>query len=335
MALTFPQQLQDKKPTARLEVRNLSVNYQADGTYVRAVEDLSFSLGSRETIGIVGESGCGKTTAVLATMRLLPEAGRIVHGQVLLDNVDLLQLNSSEIEKVRWRKISMVFQGSMCALNPTRTIGSQIEEALVVHGLVPKAGRKSEVGQLLDMVGIPRSRAGQYPHQYSGGMRQRAMIAMALICRPDVIIADEPTTALDVIIQAQVMEVLEAVQKETGVSIILVTHDLGLVAELCDRVLVMYAGRMVESATVDAIFNHPSHPYTRRLLEAFPDIHNPKAELISIPGAPPSLRNPPPGCPFRPRCRESVMKCATEMPGIVEVEPDHLVRCLLWEEKQL
>ena len=225
--MTFPQQLPNKN---RLEVRNLSVDYQADGANVHAVRDLSFNLGPRETIGIVGKSGCGKTTAVLAIMRLLPEAGRIVHGQVLLDNEDLLQLNQGEIEKVRWLKISMVFQGSMCALNPTRTVGSQIEEALVVHGLVPKTGRKDEVGRLLDMVGIPRGRAEQYPHQYSGGMRQRAMIAMALVCRPDVIIADEPTTALDVIIQAQVMEVLEAVQKETGVSIILVTHDLGLVS---------------------------------------------------------------------------------------------------------
>lgn len=326
-------QLSDEKSLTRLKVCNLSVDYQAYGNSVCAVEDLSFSLGPHETMGIVGESGCGKTTAVLAIMRLLPETGRIVQGQVFLDNVDLLQLKTSEIEKIRWRKISMVFQGSMNALNPTKTVGSQIEEALAVHDIVPKSGRKGEVSQLLDMVGIPQSRAGQYPHQYSGGMRQRAMIAMALVCRPDVIIADEPTTALDVIIQAQVMEVLEAIQRETGVSIILVTHDLGLVAELCDRVLVMYAGRMAESASVDVIFNNPKHPYTRRLLEAFPDIHRPTVKLMSIPGAPPPLSSPPPGCLFEPRCLERFQKCAIDRPGIIEVEPGHFVRCFLIEEK--
>jgi len=316
---------------ALLDVRDLSIDYLADdGTPLHAVENVSFRLEQARSLGIVGESGCGKTTVMMALLRLLPEEGRIVGGQVLLDGRDLLQLSEAEMRHVRWRSMSMVFQGAMNALNPVRTVESQIAEALLLHSVVdsPRAARQ-RAGELLAMVGIPPQRGRQYPHQYSGGMRQRAVIAMALACNPRVLIADEPTTALDVMIQAQILELLTRLQADLNLSLIVVTHDLGMVAEVCDDVLVMYGGMVAEVGSSDAIFNDPHHPYTQRLLEAFPDIERPGSTLASIPGNPPRLDDLPPGCRFEPRChcpwREAV--CARQRPPLVEIAPGHSLAC--------
>ena len=311
-----------------LDVRNLTIEYHTHAGVFRAVEDLTFHLEEGGSLGIVGESGCGKTTAMLAMMRLLPEEGRIVDGEILFKSTDLLQLSLAEMRRYRWNKISMIFQGAMNALNPVRTVESQIAEAIRIHNTVPRDQTKNEVLRLLDLVGVARSRSTQYAHQYSGGMRQRAMIAMALACRPQVVIADEPTTALDVMIQAQMLDLMQELQAELNLSIIIVTHDLGVIAELCDDVLVMYGGVLTEYADIDTIYNHSLHPYTQRLLSAFPDIDKPRAKLASIPGHPPALNNLPPGCRFEPRCELAEERCAIKTPSASEVAPGHIVSCL-------
>jgi peptide/nickel transport system ATP-binding protein len=314
-----------------LDVRDLSVDYLTDdGVALHAVDSLSLHVERGCSLGLVGESGCGKTTVMMGLLRLLPEEGRIVSGQVLFDGKDLLRCSEAEMRKVRWRDISMVFQGAMNALNPVRTIESQIVEALLLHHTVNdhQAARR-RTGELLELVGIPATRAGQYPHQYSGGMRQRAVIAMALACNPRVLIADEPTTALDVMIQAQILELLERLQADLNLALVLVTHDLGMVAEMCADVLVMYGGVAAEYASSDVIFNDPQHPYTQRLLLAFPDVEEPGSTLASIPGTPPRLDDLPPGCRFEPRCqcewREAI--CAHEPPPLVEIQTGHYVAC--------
>ncbi len=313
---------------AILEVRNLSVNYLTDnGTALHAVEDVSFSLEQGRSLGLVGESGCGKTTAMLAVLRLLPAEGRIVSGEVRYEGADLLGLSEREMRKYRWGKISMVFQGAMNALNPVRKVGDQIAEAIMLHESVGKTAARKRVVELLELVGITPEMAKQYPHQYSGGMRQRAMIAMALACFPDILIADEPTTALDVMIQAQILDLLQSLQKELALSIILVTHDLGVVAEICDDVLVMYGGKTAEYASVDVIYNESQHPYTQRLLRAFPDVDNPASTLASIPGYPPPLDELPPGCRFEPRCHRRKDICAVESPPLVAVNLGHYLAC--------
>jgi peptide/nickel transport system ATP-binding protein len=316
---------------ALLDVRNLSVDYLTDeGAALHAVENVSFHLEEGGSLGIVGESGCGKTTVMMALLRLLPEEGRIVRGQVLYSGRDLLQYSEAEVRQVRWREISMVFQGAMNALNPVRTVESQIMESLRLHTIAQalRAARE-RTGELLEMVGIPAQRGRQYPHQYSGGMRQRAVIAMALACVPSIIIADEPTTALDVMVQAQILELLERLRAELALSLIMVTHDLGMVAETCNDMLVMYGGTVAEYASSDAIFNDPQHPYTQRLLEAFPDVEEPGSSLASIPGNPPRLDDLPPGCRFEPRCecqwRGAI--CMQQAPPLVELEPGHCVAC--------
>jgi peptide/nickel transport system ATP-binding protein len=313
-----------------LDVRNLSIDYlTAEGVALHAVDKVSFSLEPGRSLGLVGESGCGKTTAMLGLLRLLPAEGRIISGEILYKTVDLLCLSESEMRSYRWNEVSLVFQGAMNALNPVRKVGDQIAEAIIRHGLMNKGQARQQVGELLEMVGITPHMADQYPHQYSGGMRQRAMIAMALACSPDVLIADEPTTALDVMVQAQILDLLQHLQKELGLSIVLVTHDLGVVAEICDDVLVMYGGKTAEYGSVDAIFNHAQHPYTQRLLQAFPDVDNPASSLASIPGYPPPLDALPPGCRFEPRClvREDV--CAVKNPPLVSVQANHQVACHL------
>lgn len=312
-----------------LEVHDLTVEYHTEDGVFRAVEGLNFHLDQGKSLGIVGESGCGKTTAMLALMRLLPETGRIVEGKVILDGADLFGLSTEELRNYRWARISMIFQGAMNALNPVYTVGKQIEDTLLLHKIVSKKMSKKAVAQLLDLVGVSSSRSDQYPHEYSGGMRQRAMIAMALACNPQIVIADEPTTALDVMVQAQILDLLKELQRELDLSIILVTHDLGVVAEICDDVLVMYGGQLAEYAETDKIYNHAVHPYTRRLLVAFPDIQNPDAELASIPGYPPPLDNLPPGCRFTPRCDVSIDKCSIVSPPETEVTQGHLARCIL------
>lgn len=319
-----------------LEVRDLSVEYHTPSGIYRAVDNLNFSLDTGHSLGLVGESGCGKTTTMLSLLRLLPENGRIVSGEVIFNGIDLMQLQVSELRKMRWKDISIIFQGAMNALNPVRTVEDQIAEVLLHHDIISRSDVKKEVHRLLDMVGVSSSRASQYPHQYSGGMRQRAMIAMALACRPKIIFADEPTTALDVMIQAQMLDLLQELQKELDLAIVMVTHDLGVVAELCDDVLVMYGGKLIEYGSSDAIYNHAQHPYTQRLLTAFPDIENPRAELSAIPGYPPALNDLPPGCRFEPRCHVAKEICSKTMPKEYEVQPNHIASCiLLYQDEEI
>jgi len=321
-------------PWSLLEVQNLSINYINEGQPpARAVENVSFSLKEGELLGLVGESGCGKTTLMLALLRLLPSAGQIINGRVFFKGTDLTALSESRMNEFRWSGISIVFQGAMNALNPVRTVGDQIAEAIVKHipGF-PRNAIPARVTELLDLVGIAADHRDQYPHQYSGGMRQRAMIAMALACNPQVIIADEPTTALDVMIQAQILELLDSLRKKLGLSIIFVTHDLGIVAEMCDRVLVMYGGVTAEYADVDATYNDPKHPYTQELIKAFPDLTKPKKKLSSIPGYPPRLDDLPPGCRFAPRCPAVFDRCHTELPALHTVADGHVASCHLLEK---
>jgi oligopeptide/dipeptide ABC transporter ATP-binding protein len=324
-----------------LDVRNLDVHYvsSAGQAPARALEDISFSLREGEMLGVVGESGCGKTTLMLSLMRLLPDAGRIVSGQIISMGRDLLDLSESEMEAVRWREISMIFQGAMNALNPVRTVGDQIAEAISWHNLATdKKMLDDRVCQLLELVGISTNRRNQYPHQFSGGMRQRAMIAIALACNPQVIIADEPTTALDVMIQAQILELLLDLRQKLGLAVLFVTHDLGVVAEVCDTVLVMYGGVVAEYAEVDTIFNEPQHPYTQRLLQAFPDLSDTAKDrrLASIPGYPPRLNNLPSGCRFAPRCPYVFERCHEAQPPLYRLgntKRPHEVSCYLLESR--
>ena len=318
---------------ALLTVNRLSVDYVAAGQKpAAAVRDVTFTLRRGEVLGVVGESGCGKSTLMLALMRLLPAAGRIVGGQVRLGDVDVLGLSEREIADLRWKRIAMIFQGAMNALNPVRTIGDQIAEAIRLHeGIQDTAVLNRRVGDLLELVGIASSRRNQYPFQYSGGMRQRAMIAMALACSPDVVIADEPTTALDVMIQAQILQLLSDLRRQLNLSILLVTHDLGIVAELCDNVMVMYGGVLAEYAPVDVIYNEPRHPYTQELLKAFPDPTKPTQRLASIPGAPPRLNALPPGCRFAPRCPLAFERCQVEQPPVYDLGHAHRASCFLVE----
>jgi peptide/nickel transport system ATP-binding protein len=312
-----------------LEVKNLSVNYQQKDKTATALHNVSFALERGEILGVVGESGCGKTTLMLALLRLLPQAGRISSGQVLYDGKDILKLDDRAMAELRWDEISIVFQGAMNALNPVRTVGEQIAEAIRRHEQdKSKPFVNNRVNELLELVGIAKNRRDQYPHQYSGGMRQRAMMAMALACYPKIIIADEPTTALDVMIQAQILELLVDLRDKLGLAVILVTHDLGVVAELCDSVLVLYAGVTAEYADVDTLFNSPQHPYTQRLLAAFPNLENPKA-LESIPGYPPRLDNLPQGCRFAPRCHKAFGRCETELPRLYQVNAWQYSSCFL------
>lgn len=317
-----------------LSVRHLSVGYESEGRLLPAVEDVHFDLREGEVLGLVGESGCGKTTLMLSLLRLLPVAGRITRGEVRFGGQDLLDLNETEMSQVRWRDIAMIFQGAMNALNPVLPVEQQISEAIRRHDASVSAAQATQrVEELLDMVGITANRKDQYPFQFSGGMRQRVMIAMALACRPQVLIADEPTTALDVMIQAQILELLLELRERLGLAVILVTHDLGVVAEICDTVLVMYGGMTAEYSDVDRVYNHAVHPYTQNLLKAFPDLSQPNARLISIPGYPPRLDALPSGCRFSPRCPAAFERCHQEAPGLYTVEEGHAARCFLVEGK--
>lgn len=313
-----------------LRVRHLSTDFilPADKRIARALEDVSFDVNPGETVGLVGESGCGKTTTLMSVLRLLPANARI-SGQVFFREMDLLSLSERQMREHRWKDIAIVFQGAMNALNPVMRVGEQIREAITLHGLMPLEQVEARVGELLEMVGIPKERGGQYPFQYSGGMRQRAMIAMALACSPSLLFADEPTTALDVMVQAQILELLEGIQGRLGLAIVLVTHDLGVVAEMCDTVVVMYGGKVAEYGSVDEIFNDPQHPYTQKLLESFPDLNAPTSVLASIPGSPPRLTEIPPGCRFEPRCHIRLEKCDSESPPLLEVASNHFVACHL------
>lgn len=317
-----------------LDVQNLSVNYISDGNVAKAVHNVSFQLHEGELLGLVGESGCGKTTLMMAITRLLPPSGEISNGYVYFRGSDLATSSEEEMADLRWSGISIIFQGAMNALNPVRTVGDQIAEAILRHiPSFPPGALDTRVIELLELVGISAEHKDHFPHQYSGGMRQRAMIAMALSCSPQVVIADEPTTALDVMIQAQILELLDDLRKKLGLAIIFVTHDLGVVAEMCDSVLVMYGGVTAEYASVDTIYNAPRHPYTQELLKAFPDLSKPEKRLISIPGYPPKLDALPAGCRFAPRCPLSFERCFVEMPALHSLNGgDHIASCHLVEK---
>jgi oligopeptide transport system ATP-binding protein len=323
--------MQPTAPRPLLVVNDLRTHFFTHDGVVKAVNGVSFTLNEGEALGLVGESGCGKSVSALSLMRLIPQPpGRIVAGQVLLGGRDLLTLKEDEMRKVRGNAIAMIFQDPMTSLNPVLTIGRQISEALEVHkGMDRAAGRKRTV-ELLELVGIPaaRSRVDDYPHQFSGGMRQRVMIAMALSCEPKLLIADEPTTALDVTIQAQILDLIARLRRELGMAIIMITHDLGVVAGIADRINVMYAGYIVETGTVDEIFLNPRHPYTLGLLKSIPRLDEPRKEkLVPIEGLPPDLVDPPTGCPFQPRCPYAIEQCSPENPSLEPVLPGHRIAC--------
>jgi oligopeptide/dipeptide ABC transporter ATP-binding protein len=312
-----------------LTVRNLNVGFATKSGIVQAASDITFDIEEGEVLAVVGESGSGKSVTALALMQLHP-ANTIITGDVQFEGRDLLAMSEEETRRIRGNHIAMIFQDPMTAMNPVFTVGDQIVETIRVHNPgVSKSAAWDRSVDLLQLVGVPepKSRAAQYPHEYSGGMRQRAMIAMAIANEPKLLIADEPTTALDVTVQAQVMEVLSDVREETGSAMMLITHDLGLVAGSADRVQVMYASRLMETGGIDEIFYESKNPYTRALLESIPDLDGAKTELHPIPGNPPSLLNTPDGCAFRPRCSIAIDTCASVTPQLVNIRDQHASRC--------
>lgn len=318
---------------ALLEVRGLRTQFQTQDGMVKAVNGISYDVNEGETVAIVGESGCGKSVGVLSVMRLIPQPpGKIVGGSVMFDGRDLLKLPEDELRHIRGNRISMVFQDPMTSLNPVLTIGRQVGEALEVHQGLSVAEARQRSSELLGLVGIPeaKSRLNDYPHQFSGGMRQRAMIAMALSCNPKLLIADEPTTALDVTIQAQIIDLVRRLRDEFGMAIIWITHDLGIVAGLADRVIVMYAGYIIESAPVRELYVNPRHPYTLGLLRSVPrlDADRP-TRLIPIDGLPPDLIGLPDACPFAPRCSYAIEACWHANPKLEAVAPGHEIACFV------
>jgi oligopeptide transport system ATP-binding protein len=317
-----------------LEVKNLRTSFFGKGGEVKASDDVSLTLDAGETLGLVGESGCGKSVTALSIMRLIPEPqGRILGGEVWLDGVDLLSLPETEMRDVRGAQIGMIFQEPLTSLNPVLSIGRQLTETLEIHLGMSKRAALSRAAELLQMVHIPdaASRLSDYPHQFSGGQRQRVMIAIALSCNPKLIIADEATTALDVTIQAQILELVTQLTKELGTALMIITHNLGVVARYADRVNVMYAGKIRESGGADEIYNVPSHPYTAGLLNAVPRLDRPKgSRLQSIEGEIPDMADLPGGCAYRPRCPYAVDQCATDDPPLVEVGDGHTAACWEW-----
>ena len=314
-----------------LEVRDLHVWFDLpDGGRLHAVRGVSFELEAGERVGLVGESGCGKTTTILAMLGLLP-ASATVAGAVLLDGTNVLAADEDETRPHRWTDISMVFQGAMNALNPVKTVQSQIVEPMALHGTAFGAEAKAKAGELLELVGISAAAGARYPHEFSGGMRQRAALAMALACDPKVLLADEPTTALDVMVQAQILELMLRLTRELGLALVLVTHDLPVVAQVCERAAVMYAGEIVEAGRLDDLFHEPKHPYTRMLFAATPDLYG-EGEVLSIPGAPPRLDRDLVGCPFRARCDRAFDRCKVESPLLVPVGDGRVAACHLNDE---
>lgn len=322
---------------ALLQVKNLNTVFDTEAGPIRAVEDVSFQIYPGKTLGIVGESGCGKSVTSLSIMRLLPKpSGHIESGEVFLNDLELTNLPTDEMRRIRGNRISMIFQEPMTALNPVHRVGKQLRESYRLHqGNLSKGQIEQASIQILQKVGIPApdQRMKDYPHQLSGGMRQRVMIAMALACNPEILIADEPTTALDVTIQAQILDLMKALQSDTGMAIILITHDLGVIAETCDDVVVMYAGNIMESAPIFELFANPRHPYTMGLLDSIPKLDSPrKQKLKTIEGMVPDLMNLPPGCRFQNRCPYAVDKCKSEKPIKETISENHTVRCFRWQE---
>lgn len=313
-----------------LEVRNLRTYFDTEDGEVKAVDGISFQLKRGETLGIVGESGSGKSVTNLSIIRLIPEPpGRIVGGQILFDGVDILSLAETDVRKIRGRRIAMIFQDPMTSLNPFMKISRQMMEVTQLHLGHSKSQAYQHAISMLETVGIPeaRARVDNYPHEFSGGMRQRVMIAMALSCEPELLIADEPTTALDVTIQAQILELIKKLKQVTGTSVILITHDLGVVAGMTDHLIVMYAGKVFEQASTSELFARPGNPYTQGLLSSVPDPLKEQDELYQIPGLPPDVAHLPPGCPFAPRCQRAEEICKQEFPPFVELTSEHFSLC--------
>jgi peptide/nickel transport system ATP-binding protein len=316
---------------ALLEIENLRMYYETIRGYVKAVDNISVQVEAKEALGLAGESGCGKTSAALAILRLLPWNAKIVEGNIRFAGENILEMSDPEFrEKIRWRKISMIFQGAMNALHPTYTVGHQIAEAILKHENVTKTEAMERARKLIELVGMDASRVDRYPHELSGGMKQRAVTAMALACNPDLVIADEPTTALDVIVQAQVLNVMKDLRSRLDISMIVISHDLSLIAETCNKVAIMYAGKIVEYGDVVHIYKEPLHPYTEKLITAFPSVIGPKIELSSIPGFPPDLLKPPPGCRFHPRCPHAMEICRMKEPPLINLgSKEHFAACFL------
>jgi len=320
--------------TKLLEVKNLSIDYSSEDGTVHAVNDMNIEINKGETLGLVGETGAGKTTTALGIMNLIATPpGNIVSGEILFEGENLLTKKSGELRKIRGDKISMIFQDPMTALNPVMTVGDQIIEAIKLHRKVSNAEAMKHTHDMLELVGIPGARYVDYPHQFSGGMKQRVVIAMALACEPALLIADEPTTALDVTIQAQILDLMKKLKEELETSMIMITHDLGIVAEVCDRVAIMYAGSVVEYANKEDLFTNTLHPYTIGLFGSIPSVESDEARLKPIQGLMPDPTNLPSGCPFHPRCPKATENCAKMVPANTEVTPGHFVKCLDYEGK--
>ena len=316
-----------------LEVKNLSVEYTSGKEKVKAVNNISFSIEEGEMLGLVGESGAGKTTTALSIMQLIPNPpGRIVSGEIFYKGENLIKKSEREKRKIRGHEISMIFQDPMTALNPMHTVGEQIAEVIRLHQKVSRAEALKQACHMMEVVGIEGSRHNEYPHQFSGGMKQRIVIAIALACNPSLLIADEPTTALDVTIQAQVLDLIEKLKKDFNTSLLLITHDLGIVAEVCRKVAIIYAGSIVEYGTLDHIYNHTAHPYTKGLFGAIPNFDEEVRRLRPIPGLMPDPTHLPPGCAFADRCEHACPACSAGPIPVSEVDPGHLVKCMLCGE---
>jgi len=312
-----------------LEIQNLTTHYKTLRGYVKAVDNVSFHVDEGEALGLAGESGCGKTTVALSILKILPPGGIILGGKILLGDMNIVELDEYYMrEKVRWKKVAIIFQGAMNALNPVYKIGDQIAEAILTHEHeTDKAQALERARKLFELVGIEPSRVDNFPHEFSGGMRQRAMIAMALACNPELLIADEPGTALDVIVQAQVLKLMKDLREKFNLSMIMITHDLSIIADTCEKVAIMYAGKLVEYGDTVTIFKEPLHPYTQGLMGAFPDINAPKTRMVSIPGLLPDMLDPPGGCRFHPRCKYSMDICRREEPASLDVGNEHDIAC--------
>jgi peptide/nickel transport system ATP-binding protein len=315
-----------------LEIRDLKVHYRTSRGPVRAVDGVSLEIGEGESLGLVGESGCGKTTLGLSLLGLLPPKA-VVEGEILFNGEDLTQKTEEEMRRVRWKEISMIFQAAMNALNPVYRVEDQILEAILAHEEIPEEEARQRVRRLFELVHLDPSRAAQYPHEYSGGMRQRAIIAMALACGPKLLIADEPTTALDVMTQREILEEIRKLRERLGMSLLYISHDLSLLPQVCHRTAVMYAGKIIESAPSKTLMERPLHPYTKGLMASYPSLRGPTQELVPMAGEPPNLLSPPPGCRFHPRCTQPPASGVSreKEPPLKEVETGHLVACHLYD----
>jgi len=317
-----------------LEIKDLVIQYKTRKGIVKAVNNINLSIEKGETTGIVGETGAGKTTTALGILRLISDPpGKIINGEIIFDGKNLLELSASEMRKIRGDRISMIFQDPMTALNPIMTVGEQIAEVIRLHGKLTVHESMLKAHEMLELVGISKDRYYEYPHQFSGGMKQRVVIAIALACHPSLIIADEPTTALDVTIQAQVLEMMAKLKNDLNTSMILITHDLGIVAEICEKVVIMYAGEIIEAGTVEDIFDRSKHPYTKGLFDSLPDLDEDKVRLRPIPGAMPDPTNLPNGCNFAPRCPFKMPRCEVKEIPTIHFSDTHFIKCLLFANK--